>query len=81
MNEYTLNEIEQRLADDLDWAETAPEVQEQEGKLVVVRNKRVVAIGSDRDALLAQAAAQEQCPPEELVVVAVPRAGLWEIPH
>ena len=50
-------------------------------EVVVVHRKRVVAVGADREALVRQAAAQEQCPPEDLVVVAVPSGGLWEIPH
>jgi hypothetical protein len=46
----------------------------------VVRDKRVVAVGTDQETLLAQAAAQEQCAEQDLVVVVVPRGGWQEIP-
>ena len=72
--------IERQQHEDLQWAVTAPEVQQHEGKLVVVHKKRVVAIGTDQRSLLAQAAAQEQCPPGELVVELVLRADLLDIP-
>jgi hypothetical protein len=81
MNEYTLNAVERQMVDDLDWAETAPEVQRHSGMLVVVHRKRVVAVGSDRDTIVAKAAAEERCAREDLVVVAVPRDDLSEIPH
>src|SRR5207237_8857932 len=81
VNEYTLSALEQETADDLDWAETAPEVQQHHGQLVVVRRRRILAVGTDRAALVAQAMASEPCGPEELVVIAVPRPDLSEIPH
>jgi hypothetical protein len=78
---YRLNALEQQISDDVDWAQTAPEVQQHEGQLVVVHRKRVLAVGTDRDALVARAAAQERCPKDELAVVVVLRADLWDIPH
>lgn len=79
-----LSELGQQMSDDLDWAEAAPEVQqnpEHYGKFVVVRNKRVLGVGTDRMALVQRVAEQEQVPWQQLVVVIVPRPGLWEIPH
>lgn len=80
-NTYRLSALEQQVSDEVDWAQTAPEVQQHEGHLVVVHRKRVVAVGTDRNALVAQAAALERCPKDELAVVVVPRADLWDIPH
>jgi hypothetical protein len=76
-----LTAIEQQQQEDLLWAATAPEVQQHHGQLVVVHKKRVVAVGSDRRALLRQAADQERCPWSELVVEVVPPDGLWEPPR
>ena len=79
-----LNETEQRMSDDFDWALHAPEVQqdpEHFGKLVVVYNRRVLAAGRDRQALVEQVAKEIVVPWQHLVVVLVPRPGLWEIPH
>ena len=56
MEVLKLNEIEQRMSDDLQWALTAPEVQQHPGQLVAVSNKRVVGAGTDRMALVRQAA-------------------------
>jgi hypothetical protein len=81
INEHKLDEIEKQMTADLEWAERAPEVQQHEGKLVVVRNKRVITVGTDQNSLLAEAALQEQCPEDDLIVVAVPRGDLQEIPH
>jgi hypothetical protein len=75
----TVSEITQ--AEDLRWAASAPEVQQHTGKLVVIHNKRVVAVGTDRRSLLEQAAAQEQCPWWELAVEVVPPEEPWEIPR
>jgi hypothetical protein len=72
--------LEKRMGEDLEWAATAPEVQQHLGKLVVIRNKRVIAVGDDRGALLEQPAAQERCPTWELVVEVVPPDGLWQVP-
>ena len=76
MSEYKLNTLEQQVSDDVDWAETAPEVQKHQGQLVVVHKRRVIAVGTDRSALLAEAAAREHCHRDELAVVVVPRAEL-----
>jgi len=79
-----MSEIEQRMADDFAWAQRAPEVQqspEHFGKLVVVYHKRIVAVGRDRQALIEQAAKEVGVPGQQLVVVLVPRPGLWEVPH
>lgn len=76
-----LTAAEQQQAEDLDWAATAPEVQQHHGKFVVIHQKRVVAVGTDRRALVEQAAAQEQCPWWELAVEVVAPLDLWEIPR
>ena len=74
-----MTELEQRMTDDLDWAEHAPEVQENPehyGKFVVVYNKRILAVGKDSQALVKQAAEQVGVPWQHLVVLIVPRPGL-----
>jgi hypothetical protein len=79
-----MTEVEQRMTADLDWAEHAPEVQQNpahHGKSVVVYNKRILAVGKDSQALREQAAQQAGVPWQHLVVLVVPRPGLWEIPH
>jgi hypothetical protein len=79
-----MTDVEQRMTDDLDWAEHAPEVRENPehyGKFVVVYNKQILAVGGDRRALVEQAAERVGVPGQELVVLIVPRPGLWEIPH
>lgn len=79
-----MTELEQRLTEDFIWAENAPEVQqnpEHFGKLVAVHDKRVLAVGKDRQALVQQAATAVGVPVEQCVVVLVPRPGLWETPH
>jgi hypothetical protein len=72
---------ERNQLEDLDWAATAPEVQQHYGKIVVIHKKRVVAVGTDQRSLLEQAAAQEQCPWWELAVEIVSPEEPWEIPH
>ena len=72
--------LEKRMVEDLHWAAESPEVQQHHGKLVVIRNKRIIAVGNDQKALLEQAAAQEGCPSWEFVVEVVPPDGPWEIP-
>jgi hypothetical protein len=71
--------LEKRLLEDSNWAATAPEVLRHPGKLVIVRNKRVIAVGLDEEALLAQAAAQEHCPVSEFFVEVVPPEELWDV--
>lgn len=78
---YQLSELERRQGDDLNWVRTAPEVQQHHGQMVAVRNRRVVAVRTDRAALLAEAAALEGCEEYEFVVSIVPRPSLDEIPH
>jgi hypothetical protein len=81
-----MTELEQRMTDDLDWAEHAPEVQqnpEHYGKFVVVYNKRIVGVGSDSQALVEQAAKEAGVPWQHLVVLIVhtPERFFLEIPH
>jgi hypothetical protein len=79
-----MTHTEQLMAEDFAWAESAPEVQqnpEHFGKLVAVYNKRVLAFGRDRQALIEQGAKATGVPGYQLVVVLVPRPGLWEVPH
>jgi hypothetical protein len=79
-----MSELEQRMTEDSNWGQHAPEVQENPdyyGKLVVVHNKRVVAAGRDRQPLVEQAAKEVGVPWRHLVVVLVPDPGMWEIPH
>ena len=81
-----LSELEQRMSADLDWAEHAPEVMDNPdylGKLVVVHNKRALAAGRDRQALVEQAAREVGVPWQHLVVLVVPDpiSEVWEIPH
>jgi hypothetical protein len=84
MQPREMTEVEQRMADDFQWAEDAPEIQQDPdhfGKLVVVYDKRVWAVGRDRQAILAQAAQRAGVPADQLVVVLVPNPNMWEIPH
>jgi hypothetical protein len=79
-----MTEHEQRMSEDFAWAESAAEVQqnpEHFGKLVAVYNKRVVGVGRDRQALVDRAAKENGISGHHLVVVLVPRPGLWEAPH
>jgi hypothetical protein len=79
-----LSELEQRMTEDSNWAQHAPEVMENPeyfGKLVVVHNKRILAVGTDRRALVEQAAKEVGVPWQHLVAVLVPDPGIWEIPH
>jgi hypothetical protein len=78
MDVLKLNDIEQRMSDDVDWALTAPEVQQHHGKLVAVYQKRVVGVGLDSMALAQQAAQQEHCHWGEIAVVAIPGQEVWE---
>jgi hypothetical protein len=78
------SEVEERMTADFAWAESASEVQQNPdhfGKLVVVYDRRVLAVGRDRQALVQLASKQIGVPSEQLVVILVPRPGLWEIPH
>jgi hypothetical protein len=81
MDAHELSEKERRGVEDFYWARSALEVQQHQGKLVVIHNKKVIAVGTDREVLVSEAAARENCEPEELVVMIVPRPSLAEIPH
>ena len=72
------SEIQQH--EDAQWAATAPEVLQHVGKFVAVRNRRVIAVGTEHRSVVEQAAAQERCPWWELAVELVPRADFWETP-
>jgi hypothetical protein len=76
-----MSAAELRQWDDLTWAMSAPEAQQHRGKVVVVHNKKVIAVGTDRRALEGKAAKLEGCPWWELAVVVVPAADLSEIPR
>ncbi len=79
-----MNGGEMNMAKDFEWARHAPEVQqnpEHYGKLVVIQGKRILAVGRQCQSLVAQAANSAQVPAEQLVVVLVPRPGLWETPR
>jgi len=79
-----MTELEQRMTADFDWAQHAPEVQQNPeyfGKLVVVHEKRILAAGRDRQALVEQAAKEVGVPWQHLVVTIVPDPEMWEIPH
>ncbi len=79
-----MTQVEQQMTDDFNWAQHAAEVQhnpEHFGKLVVIHHQRILAVGRDRQAMVAQAAQKAGVPGEQLVVVLVPRPGLWETPH
>jgi hypothetical protein len=79
MDVLKLNDIEQRMSDDVNWALTAPEVQQHHGQLVAVYQKRVVGVGLDRMALVRQAAQQEQCHWGDIAVVVVPGREDWGV--
>ena len=81
MEDFALNEIEQQMSDDLQWALTAPEVQRHHGQFVAVYKKRVVGVGTDRMALVRQAAEREQCHWGDIAVVVVPGREAWDVPH
>src|ERR1700733_1956415 len=67
MQPRALTEWEERMCKDFAWAKHAPEVQqnpEHFGKLVVVYEKQVLAVGRDRHAIMAQAAMRTGVPAE-----------------
>jgi hypothetical protein len=79
-----MTELEQKKTEDFKWALHSAEVQENPeyfGKLLVVHNKRVLAVGRDRQALVEQAAKEAGVPWQHLVVLVVPNPDMWEIPH
>jgi hypothetical protein len=84
MHTVSATELDQQIADDFSWAQTAAEVQqnpEHFGKLVAVYQRRVLAVGRDRQLLAEQAARAAPVPGDQVVIVLVARPGLWEIPH
>jgi len=79
-----MTELERRMTEDFDWAQHAPEVQQNPahyGQFVVVHNKRVLAVGRDRQALVEEAAKEIGAPWQHFVVVVVPSPDMWETPH
>jgi hypothetical protein len=79
-----MSELEMRMTEDADWAEYCPEIMqnpEYYGKFVVVHNKRIVAVGRERQPLVEQAAKEVGVPWQHLVVIVVPDIEVWEIPH
>jgi hypothetical protein len=54
---------------------------EHHGKFVVVYNRRILAVGGERQALVELAAKEVGVPWQHLVVIIVPSPELWEIPH
>ncbi len=72
MTEYQWGQAEKKTSEDFHWALHAPEVQQHTGKLVAIYDKRVLAVGTDRDALVREAVRKVGCGPEELVVMVVP---------
>jgi hypothetical protein len=81
MELYRLNELEQQISDDVDWGEASPEVQQHAGKLVAIRKKRILGVGTDWQVLRRQAAEQEGCDEHEVVILIVHPDDLSEIPH
>jgi hypothetical protein len=79
--QHALTDLERRMLDDLTWALGDPQVRQHQGQFVAVRNRKVLAVGTDRNAVVESAAAQEGCPKEEVVVVVVPGDELEEVPH
>jgi hypothetical protein len=76
-----LSPLERRMHEDLRWTTQSPEAQQYSGKLLVIREKRIVAVGVDQQALLEQAVAREQCPWWEIAVYLVPPLEeFWEVP-
>lgn len=78
------SDSEIRLADDFEWARSAAEVQQEPrhfGKLVAVHNRQVLAVGRQRQSVIAEAAAKAHAPAEQIVVVLVPRPALIETPR
>jgi hypothetical protein len=73
--------VEQRLIEDLRWRATAPEAQQHAGKVVAVRDKRVVVVGLDRLALRREASARAACAEDEIVLLVVPPTDLSETPR
>jgi hypothetical protein len=67
-----LNEIDQRMSDDLQWDLTVPDVQRHSGKMVAVYEKRVVGVSNDRMAMVKKAAEHEKCHWGDIAVVVVP---------
>lgn len=78
-----MTELEKQVKEDFDWALRSAEVQqnpEYSGKWVVVHKKRVLAAGTDRHAMVEQAAKEVGVPRGQLVVMIVPPAEAWEVP-
>jgi hypothetical protein len=76
-----LSDIEKQLSDDLQWALRAPEVRQHAGKFVAIYQKCIVGVGTNRDALVAEAAEKAHCPQQHVVVMTVPSEDLSELPR
>ncbi len=79
-----MTELELRMTEDFDWAQKARDVKQNPahyGQFVVVHNKRVLAVGRDREALVEKAAKEIKTPRQHLVVVIAANPDIWEIPH
>jgi len=65
------------MSDDLEWALTAPEVQQHTGQFVAVYKRSVVGVGTDRMAVVRKAAQQARCHWGDIAVVVVPGQEVW----
>ncbi|MBI3708260.1 MAG: hypothetical protein HY246_11365, partial [Proteobacteria bacterium] len=52
IREYMLSDVERKQTEDLAWGMIAPEVQQHAGKLVLVKDRQVIAVGLYPDAML-----------------------------
>ena len=78
-----MTELEQKKTEDFKSALHSAEVQQNPeyfGKLVVVHDKRVLAFGRDRQALVERAAKEAGVPWQHLVVMVVPDPEIREVP-
>src|SRR3954454_21829701 len=68
-----LTEQDLQRCHDAHWAKHDPEVGRQHaGEWVVAHNRTIVAHGTDTDAVRREAAERLGCPPEVLIVAAIP---------
>jgi hypothetical protein len=76
---HPLTPSEERMLADLTWAATAPEVLRHPGKFVVIHDRKVLAVGTNRQALVEEAAGRAGCPWWELAVAVVPGEDLLDV--